>query len=348
MEECSWIDSYVFYDPSGGSHALNLLLSQLEKDTLDICPATTSTTVTGGDDYYTATSTNDVAWQEGGTSALIADADGTVYNFPLFNDFTSTSGGSGSAATATTIYQTFAPLIEDRNGNKITYSKGTYTDSLGRTLLSLSSSTDNQTDTFTVAGFSKPYIVTWGGGGGGGYKLSNTLMPTNDTNCVLGYSHSLGGAEGGISSIELPNEDLYQFTYDPTYGTLKTITYPNGLSVSYDWGIASNLMQHYFSESKLIGSYGMEHVYTDYCPYSYDAVAVMGRHVYEGGKEVLTQAFSYTPATSFGGNTTTAITTTDKITGTITTTTITYAKGIAYANEFVPHSQWGRFRKRTK
>ena len=39
-----------------------------------------------------------------------------------------------------------------------------------------------------------------------------------------------------IQSIELPNGTYYNFKYDPTYGLLNEIDYPDGGKVVYTWG----------------------------------------------------------------------------------------------------------------
>jgi YD repeat-containing protein len=349
IEQCNWLDSYLFYDTSGAPHALDLILSQRQTDSQGICPASTGTTVTGGDVYYSATTTNNVAGLQGGTTAQVADADGTVYSFPSFNNFTYEGGGTSS----TTIYSTIAPSIEDRNGNEITFSNGAYTDTLKRTLLSYTTSggtlgtggVTTVTDNFAVAGISKPYIVTWVtspaiGSVKGSYQLSSTLVSTADPYCTPGESFNSLTPQNYITSIELPNGDTYQFSYDPTFGTLKTITYPSGLIILYDWGVIPRLMQQNFSLSRTVGGDDQEYVYTDYCPYYYDAVAITGRHVIQGSSEILTQSFSYTPASTFGGNTTTTVTTLDDVTNVSTTTVTSYSKAVAYANEFVPPPQY--------
>ena len=41
----------------------------------------------------------------------------------------------------------------------------------------------------------------------------------------------------GITQLTRPDGSSYTFTYDPTYGTISTITFPTGGTVSFTWGI---------------------------------------------------------------------------------------------------------------
>ncbi|HUZ96501.1 MAG TPA: RHS repeat-associated core domain-containing protein [Edaphobacter sp.] len=190
-----------------------------------------------------------------------------------------------------------------------------------------------------MAGLSAPYNIVWASPVTPHYYIDFTLAPTNDTNCPGLPPIYVGVPIPHIQSITLPNGEQYQFSYDSTYGTLKTITYPNGSSVSYDWAIIPNFEPGYFHFTRTMGSYGINYQYTSYCAYNYDIVGIVGRHVFQGSTEVLTQTFSYTPASSFAGLTTTAVTTTDNVRHNSTTTTTTYYKNTEYANGYVPYAE---------
>jgi len=361
-ETCDWVDGYTFYAPSSDSHPLNMILAQTDSDPQHLCPAYSSTSVSGvsnDQSYYQATATSNVAGL-GTESASVVDTDGTVYSFPSFTDFTMTSTSTGYV----TIYATLPSFIEDRNGNKATISQTasqtTITDTLGRPVLSLSpgptlytNSVTSSTDTFSVSGSTNPYKVNWvvssaAGVGNGGYTLHTTVAPgvpaSAEGTCVAA-DHFVEFPPGNfVQSIDLPNGQQYGFTYHPTYGTLQSITYPSGLTVKYDWNVIPNLMQSDFYYAQLVsggvgGPGGGPLVGAISCPYYYDAVAITGRHVIENGVEVQTQTFQYTPATSFGGSTTTTMTTTDDVRKTSTVTAIAYIKAFTRPNMFIQPQQ---------
>lgn len=139
-----------------------------------------------------------------------------------------------------------------------------------------------------------------------------------------------------VQSISLPNGEQYKFSYNPIYGTVSAVTYPNGASVVYDWGIIPAFASSYFRYTQETTIWSNITPYTSYCAYNYDVVGIKGRHVFMGSTEVLTQTFSYTTPTYFESPTTTTVTTTDNLRGNTSTATITYNKNFVPPNGFSP------------
>jgi RHS repeat-associated protein len=145
----------------------------------------------------------------------------------------------------------YSPVITDSNGNQISmnYDTGVYTDTLGKTAL-------------TVAGSgttSSPITLTYTSPSGSpaAYTIKYTSY-TFKTN--FGCS---GELEGGplattlISEIDLPDQstvpsDRYTFNYEPTQGyagditgRLASVTFPTGGAISYTYGGANGGIQCY-------------------------------------------------------------------------------------------------------
>jgi len=211
-ETCSYFIDYMFNDPSGGRHALGL--SAWSVPTQQGCTNGLGPPqyLTGRDDFYRADA------NAGNAFARTVDADGTLYDFPS--------------------HQGVPDWVEDRNGNKVTYSSApspfiSFTDSSGRTAVSVSSFAASGGDTVTVSGLSNSYHITWGSVSYG-YTPGGSLVFTGGT-CSPFVKDS--GTHTVITSIELPNGKYYYFYYDSTYGLLDKIVYPSGGWVKYTWGI---------------------------------------------------------------------------------------------------------------
>jgi RHS repeat-associated protein len=302
-----WQD-YVFQDPSGGRHSLNVAISPNPQSA---CP--TQTKLTGGDDYYLA---NIGAT---GVAAQIADSAGTVYSFPAAATHYGGSAGAGSSLPT---------LIEDRNGNQIVVTDNglqtngvagsfTVTDPLGRTLLS-SSGFGVSGNIVTVSGLPQPYVVTWG-------QASVNFVPNYVITSPGPGCAPIGGenvARNVISGIQLPNGESYQFSYESTYGMVNQITYPSGGYVHYTWAVNSLSEPGYFEE--------FAPNQNTYCSYQYDVPAVKQRTVsFDGVHVALTQTFTYTTTWNSSNSLlwtskTTTVKTTDNITGLVSTTSYTY------------------------
>ena len=131
-----------------------------------------------------------------------------------------------------------------------------------------------------------------------------------------------GGTHSVIKNIRLPNNQSYQFSYDPASGLVSKITSPNRRQRSDTlWGVNSRSEAAQFEDTKGDGNS---------CIFEYDVPAVTKRIVsFDGTTPALTQVFTYSP-TKWSSNLywsakTTTVTTTDNITGLVSTVVYTYS-----------------------
>jgi YD repeat-containing protein len=332
---CYYSSNYAFHAPGTGSQH-QLVLSQTYGYGVPYNGATCSTVpaLVGGDYEYLASLSNNSGCEGAPCvtqGATVADADGTIYYFSGALDW---GGGATGELLAMPTY------IEDRNGNRATiqnnYSSccGPYTggasivDDAGRTALSTTGF--GQTgNTISVSGISNPYTLTWG------QSSQEILIPVEEYGQAavggLGPCPQVGqngwGAQPslgpGITTLTLPNEQNYTFSYDPTYGLLSQITYPSGGYVKYTWGLNQNSS----SFVKTLTQY--DELY--YCVWTVDQPAVVQRQVsYDGKTVALTQTFQYSttwqsPQVGWIQSETTTVTTTDNISGLSYATVYTYS-----------------------
>lgn len=250
---CYASTGYMFQDPSGARHSLGLS-GILNSGQAQSCATSTWTnSLTGGDDFLKATLSGFVTNLNAGPGegeVRIAQANGTVYDF---NNSTGAAawGCSGTSILSNTFATAMPKTIEDTNGNVIAISSpcaGTsfsISDTTGRTALSFTAAgvaTNSYEITgVTVSGLAQPYTVTWATGSSATPSVNATAINgTTGCNGVPNWN-DFGGVGNGtvlqVTAITLPNGKQYQFTYDPTYGTLSKITYPDGGYVSYTWGM---------------------------------------------------------------------------------------------------------------
>ena len=277
-KECFYWMDYEFQDATGGRHSLGVAWVDGNSQTnpcLGASPLPVQA-LNGGDDYYLASLGNTVS-----TPAAIADAAGTVYTFP---STTQKHADANNAANASSLPSS----IEDRNGNQIVVTDNgsgsfTVTDPLGRTLLS-SSGFGVTGNTLAVSGLQSPYSVTWETASPN-FAINSWLMFNGEGDCNSSRPGDAGGTLNVIKSIELPNGQSYQFSYDSTYGMLSQITYPTGGYVHYTWGINPRSQMADFEDTKS---------QQNACWYQHDAPAVTQRTVsFDGVHIALTQNFSY-------------------------------------------------------
>src|SRR6266700_5825027 len=261
---CSYNTDYVFYDPPGGRH--NLVLNTGSSGD-SRCSTSIFPRLNSGDVFYLANLSQDYS------TVTVSNLDGTTYKF---------AGTQG-------------PIIEDRNGNKITV---TYTgaafnlsDTLGRTALS-SSGFGATGNTLTVSGISQPYSLTWGTATSNfTLGITSPLPGQTCANGTNGFPASHTESQSVITAIQLPNGKQYQFIYDSTYGFLKQITYPSGGWVKYTWG--TNPQSEFMQFVNSNGSVASCRV---------DWFAVLHRYVsFDGVNTALQQDFTYT--TTWNGGT---------------------------------------------
>jgi RHS repeat-associated protein len=134
--------------------------------------------------------------------------------------------------------QSSGPLIQDRNGNQISFSGSAYIDTLGTTVLSTSGTAPNPvTFTYTApSGASATYTV----------RYSPYTVQTN-FGCS-GINEYGPTSQNLVSEIDLPDDnpngtrDRYTFTYETTpgfsgsvTGRLASVTLPTGGTITYSY-----------------------------------------------------------------------------------------------------------------
>ncbi|PYV68464.1 MAG: hypothetical protein DMG96_36360 [Acidobacteria bacterium] len=217
--------------------------------------------------------------------------------------------------------------IEDRNGNIVRFSGNsngsfTQTDSLGRTAVSASGFLQTGS-TVTVSGLSNPYVITWGTTNINFTSANYNVIP-QQTGCTFQASDTTSGS--GISSITLPNNKQFTFTYDATFGQLSKITYPSGGYVQYTWGF-----NQYSGLATFPADNGSSGPPYSPCEFVYSKPAVIERYVsFDGTTLALHQHFDYSTTWNPSAPDTwtsmqTIVTTTDLLRNVSFTTTYTYS-----------------------
>lgn len=349
---CYYSTGYTFYDSAGAGHALGLATTSPPVQLYDYCsgissiPGGFTSYNYGGDSQVKAAFIYPCGDNPGGTGCELGapplkvfDAGGTIYSFPNY-------GGGSSADPITQSY--WPSSIEDRNGNIINVSLSsqsapTFMDTAGRTLVSLNNPTNGQYGW----GFAPTVIVA----DGLTYNLSYTTATSNFSmpaqsltspggyNC--GYASISESSQGGplhvVSTITLPNNQTYTFYYDPTYGLLNEIVYPDGGWVKYTWKPSD-----FYSEAAAFDVTVSGAIYQDGCNILYKTPVVATRQVgFTGGTiPALTQTFTY--STNWNGlqwtSKSTTVQTTDNITGKTSQAVYTYQ---SYTPPLVPNThQW--------
>ena len=246
--QCGYVSVFVFQDPIGGRHALNLAGtpgSNNQCSAFGVAPQPA-----GGDDQFAA-----VATQPDASTVMVTDrVTGTAYVYNV---------GTGGPA--------FPVYVEDRNGNRLTYSinaspmSGTVTDTLGRTL---TISTGNPQSVQVPGPLN--YQVSWTSNSLTYPAVGQTADAGNSQYCAqnpipgFGYGPG-GGSQQVVSAITMPNGQQYTFVYDGNYGLLQQIYYPSGGTVTYTWGMSTRA-----DHTMLPDSQGNK----DACGFTYDVPTV--------------------------------------------------------------------------
>jgi RHS repeat-associated protein len=309
---CYATTGYTFQDSSGSRYSFNKLVAFTHNT--NTCTGDVDVKGDSSNDFYTGSITGY------GSPLTVYSLGNTVYtfNFGPLGGCDALQDFPGSTLPAT---------IEDRNGNIVSISgppttcNGSFSvnDTLGRTVLS-SSGFGTTGNAITVSGLSQPYTLTWGTVGST-FKPGFTWDNPGDSFC----SNSVTGGGGGtvVTAINLPNGQQYTFSYDPTYGLLSKVTYPNGGYTSYTWG--SNTRSDF---TAVVDSAGDPQT----CDYTYDTPALLHRYVSYDGTTIAEQqdftnySTTWNPSdfTSWTSKSTT-VTTRDLINGTSFQTTYTYS-----------------------
>ena len=298
-------------------------------------------------------------------SLTVTDRSGTVYQFPQV-------GMSPNPTLGQVLpFGALAQTITDRNGNQIvlngtsaavggnpqgwTYGilpAGSYTDTLGRTILSWTGLGGNAStgpqDTLNVSGLGPIQVkwttttVTFPG--------NATVVPGSTATCSFGGTQSIPMSVA--SEIDLPNGQKYSFTYGGTWGRLTQIHFPEGGYVRYVWGTNAGSKLTY--QTWMINTENGSGYYGGGGPGScwawVDTPAITDRYVsFDGSSEILHQHFSYataqvnlTSGLPYWSSKNTTVTSTDLVTGQSTVTNYTYGSvGAAVGpNDSAPPGQW--------
>lgn len=343
---CNLSTGYVFQDPSGTRHSLPISYAYAEisgqNPGTNACQynniqgpvmygASAGSGSSGSDGVYQAwfNVPSNLSWSSASTSGInvyVAGPDGTVYTFKNATSSTMSCSSVCSGLPSST----FPSAIEDSNGNISTPSWSgltpngvtpfSLTDTAGRSAASVTGSLPALT--VMVSGLSNFYSVSFGSATSNWQpNSSGGAIPGTGSHCSSSGVPKLNQDVSVISSITLPNGHQYAFSYDPTYGLLNKITYPEGGYVQYVWGANPLAAQFYFTTT----TSGV----TNYCLYTYDKPAITQRTVsFDGQTIALQQTFVYSTNWGTNGNwtsKTTTVTTTDNVAGVSYKTVYTYS-----------------------
>jgi RHS repeat-associated protein len=280
---CDVHTAFVFTDTSGIRHSLS------SGPGLSLANQSICNNVGDGPNTYTTAHDDFVsAWTPSGQvngvvgPFTILDSAGTIYHFQYITP-TCVGGFCG-----------LPDFIEDRNGNKITFTQGnsfpiTVTDTAGRSLISIPTF-GNSTDSLTIAG--QPYTVTWENTNIN-FALNGTTTGVTGSHCPLGNyipNNTFTGPATVVSAITLPNGQSYHFYYSGTYGLVNKIVYPSGAYVSYTWGANPRSDRYTYSYNYVTPLY----TEVDPCLAESDTLAVLHRYVsFDGVNIAEQQDFSY-------------------------------------------------------
>ena len=186
--------------------------------------------------------------QAGNNPPLLIDSNGTRYNQTYTPSYFPGPVGGES-------YLTYIPtVVEDVNGNEITYSQTTgWSDTMGRPIplpVSVSTSVCPQTPLVPVSAY------TWNlpGVNGGTYPLTfcyvNVPVTVNWDNQILHES------EEELQTVMLPNNTSWTFQYTTDgNGDLSQITFPTGGTLSYTWTTEDPLCTaYYYSNARAVAT----------------------------------------------------------------------------------------------
>lgn len=268
--DCTFYSNFTFTDSSGSVHNLNLGWVVSAGNGVPGGPVVGgvcgTTAPSGGDTQVSAYLTGDTS---GPSYVMVEDLEGTIYGF----------------------FSGLLTFIEDRNGNKIT----NFTqDILGRTSVSISGSyAPGGTQTVNAGGLT--YQVHWTSVPILYTPPNHLTQPNqlNGANCPgSGSVPTISESQTVISSITLPNGRQYAFSYDPVYGLLAGITYPDGGRVEYTWSTALDPSGSPYSQIGVFNGYNATGAVVDSCIYQYTPPFISERDVYfDGSTEALKQQF---------------------------------------------------------
>jgi YD repeat-containing protein len=200
--QCTVYSNYIQVDPDGGRHSLGLQQS---------VPSVGGSTACS---YFNVTAGQMLQGGDEHYKASLVGNSGGVVVWDSHGNLPQANPSGNNCVYASTL----SALQEDVNGN--------YCNTTGRTS-PLPAADSNQTEQLTF-----PPKLTF----------PVTIIPNSagGSACVFSAITLASSTLPAVSSVSLPNGEQYQFTYDPTYQLLKTITYPTGATVTYTWNTIPN------------------------------------------------------------------------------------------------------------
>jgi RHS repeat-associated protein len=278
---CTFYNDYILEDAGGVTHDLNLAVFQPNNSASCEYPGSQPSNVTsGGDGYVQAQTTSFGTLYECCISQTISSADGTVYYF---------SGSGTTQYEVNGVYTALPNWIEDRNGNKATFSSSsngafTMTDTAGRPSV-VSSGFGSSGNTITVYGLPAYYTVTWGTAP---ESWTGNFQITNDnTGVTCPGGDTISGSLPVVTEIALSSGETYQFLYtDGFSGRPNKIIYPGNGYIQYVWGPTNTYVDSFDFYADDNGSLT--------CHMRYDNLALQNRYVsFDGVNVALEEDYSY-------------------------------------------------------
>lgn len=347
---CAYSNNYVFRDPTGVAHTLNMgYVGQLNSSSAGTPQPTGSSGcqgTMGPSNSYGAAGDGQVYAMfmgcpttgdcySGAPPVNVTDQDGTVYSFQ-----------EDSWRSAGSFVYDVPMSIEDRNGNVVSITNGIgpnapaqiVTDTVGRRLVDQPNSSQAPSSV-TISGISYP--ITYSPSSTTNFSISyQQLSPDPGTGWRCRFSFGQNQATSSVRSITLPNNQAVTFYYgsdnpDPglnnPYGLISEIIYPDGGWVKYTWGINSLSEMATFPPTQippLQGGGVPQPPDPIGCVYEYSTPALLTRQMGIGSTPTQTQTFSYatTWANNYGWSSkTTTVYTYDHVVGKTSSTVYSYA-----------------------
>jgi RHS repeat-associated protein len=170
----------------------------------------------------------------------IATTDGSGYKFDVNSTPSATvHPRTGGATTPPLNSSSGNGAFTDTNGNQISISSGsntTFTDTLGATALTISGTAPNPVTLI----YTSPV-------GSASFTINYTSTQNIQTNFGCSSIGEYSGSANLISSIVLPDNTSYSFTYEPTpsnsgsvTGRIASVTLPTGGTISYSYTGSNN------------------------------------------------------------------------------------------------------------
>lgn len=296
--------NYVYTDPQGGRHNLDLRWDALPGNTQgevgNLASLGYPEILSGGDQQYHA-SLNDTTGQ-----VTVVDNHGTV----------------------------LLPSFEDSNGNGPDGTGRTYSTVLG------TGANAGRVIQETVPGVTGVYTISWA------QTVANFTITYDGDPCGSWSStYTPSSLDMDPQSLTLPDGRQYKFGYDSTYGVINSITYPNGVVVSYTWTMQPAMQAIGFNGPCYISN---GNIWSPRTSVKYDWPTITRRVVSlnGGATPILEQDFSYNTMMVYNGywgwsTKSTKVTTTDLARGGVVDSMVTYAYWpAAYVSGRTGFSYW--------